>query len=201
MAKLSMWFSEYEGVSLDQTSFKHPLLQSEQRTVRGKSAGALQGYFAFQWTPAVQALSLLMLNSARLALQPEAEQYLLLGTHATPAASLDYALSKEPAWLLDMFGVDSHGRAIAKRLFKRSNPERKRPGPVILALNCNLLRSQEITIYRNDQVVTDPAQLTHLANCVEAQWRVKALVERVAPAGKAKRAPKIVLDGGLLRAA
>lgn len=48
-----------------------------------------------------------------------------------------------------MFGKDSKGIALARRIFRRSNSERKRPGAVILMLNENFLRSNEIQVFED----------------------------------------------------
>jgi hypothetical protein len=46
-----------------------------------------------------------------------------------------------------MFGADAQGRAFARRLFYRTNPERKRSGPVIINLNPAIVKAPQIQIY------------------------------------------------------
>jgi hypothetical protein len=57
------------------------------------------------------------------------------GAQGSLAASLDYAITKQPAWLRDIFGTDSNGNTLAQRIINRTNSHRKRPGPVVLCIN------------------------------------------------------------------
>lgn len=177
MAKLSFWLSAAEEMTLERVVFKHPLLQFEQKAVRGKTSGALHNYGTFQWTSAVQALLLLALKHSLYGQGDNTaaeQQALLQGEDGTPASSLDYAIGKLPLWLVDMFGVDSHGRAVVKRLVRRTNPERKRPGPVLIAINSNTLRCSEIEFFLNEKPITSPDDLTAIAKTIESQWKNRA---------------------------
>ncbi len=128
--------------------FFHPLAAEKIVSVRGKSGGAALGGESFQWTPAVKALSILLLRariSADSAAAPQAKcdtltkellrAISLEGDPGTPASSLDNALSKEPIWLVELFGRDSNGSPLCRRLFRRTNPDRRFPGPVAVGLN------------------------------------------------------------------
>lgn len=171
MTRLALSFSDYGTPQLERTAFRHPLLGSEIHAVRGKTSGAYAGHATFQWTPAVQALSILILRYAGAsAAGGDPQEALLLGGHGSPASSLDYALGKEPAWILDVFGVDSRGNVIARRLIRRTNPERKRPGPVVLAINPSFLPSQDIVVQVNESEVKDSQALKNLATSLETEW-------------------------------
>lgn len=80
------------------------------------------------------------------------------------AASLDLAISKQPTWLKDMFGCDQDGLTLARRMILRTNPERKRPGPVSLGLNSNYLDAKNIAIIIDDKIASDEQLVSlHLA--------------------------------------
>jgi hypothetical protein len=112
------------------------------RTVRGKFCYIVPAGGSFQWTRAVKALTVLLLRTAL-----HGNSAVIQGEAGSLAASLDYALSKEPTWLSEMFGADAQGRAFARRLFYRTNPERKRSGPVIINLNPAIVKAPQIQIY------------------------------------------------------
>ena len=57
-----------------------------------------------------------------------------------------------------MFGTTSSGEAFAGRLFRRSNPNRKRPGPVVISVNEKILSAVSIEA-RLDGKVCDPAAI------------------------------------------
>lgn len=137
---------EFEGNQLWQTFFFFPGLSEARSTVRGKTSGAMKGFGTFQWTAAVQALSCLVLRAVIAAMRAGETSRYVSGGRSSLAISLDYAISKQVQWLQDMFGVDSKGNLIARRLILRTNPNCKRPGPVILALNEKFLPTPYISI-------------------------------------------------------
>ena len=115
---------------------------SQPRTcVRGKTSGPCRSAGTFQWTSAVKALSLLAVKTR---LNPQ--DALLRGEAHSLAASLDYAISKQPMWLNEMFGWDQKGISFCRRLILRTNPERMRPGPVTLGINQIYMTADAITI-------------------------------------------------------
>ena len=167
MAKFSLWLTATESLALEKTSFSHPIVGGELKAVRGKTAGAYHGFSTFQWTPAVQSMVVLVLRTVAFGRQNHVSDAVIQGYEGSPASSLDYSIGKTPAWMLDIFGVDRSGAPLAKRLFRRTNPERKRSGPVSVALNDSMLSYSDITIYINDETVQDPAVLLESAKLVE----------------------------------
>ncbi|NDC37016.1 MAG: hypothetical protein EBZ48_03070 [Proteobacteria bacterium] len=128
--------------------------------VRGKTSGAYRGYGTFQWTSAVKAVCVALLR-AKLA-EGQTVNATISGEKGSLAASLDYALSKEPNWLGEMFGYTSGGTLLARRLFLVSNPNRKRPGPVVIVLNERVLACKDIAITLDGNLLTCPAALASL---------------------------------------
>lgn len=164
---LKMNFVGLESAELGDTEFMHPTLTNCRRSIRGKSCGAYYSYGSFQWTRAVKAISWLLLKNAQSFKETaSAEQVLLVGRNDTLASSLDYALDKQPLWLLDMFGLDNKGSPLVQRLLRRSNPGRKRPGPTAISLNTYFIPLEAIEISWNGQVLQSAEQLEKLANIV-----------------------------------
>jgi hypothetical protein len=141
MRNLTLYFELGE---LTEVVFNDGLSNHSRTSVRGKSGGALRAAGSFQWTSAVRALALLAVRTASTP-----SDALLRGLGNSLAASLDYAISKQPMWLTEMFGCDQQGISLARRLILRTNPERKRPGPVTLGINQSFLPASQITIFVN----------------------------------------------------
>jgi hypothetical protein len=175
MVKLELHF--YEG-QLAQTHFEHPLLAAPCVSVRGKSAGAYRGSGSFQWSFAVQALSMLLAR-AFVAARTGTQGVLILGEQGTPAASLDFAIDKQPMWLIDMLGADSKGTSLARRMLRRTNPNRKRPGPVVLTLNEHFLPASAVELYCDGQLATAESAAALLA-ALEQGWRAGEALRAVA---------------------
>jgi len=137
-------------------------------SVRGKTAGALRGAGSFQWTSAVRALSAILVRGALVAReQGDPNLVALSGFGQSLASTLDYALSKQPLWTVEMCGVDMCGQSFLRRLFLRTNPERKYPGPVIINLNSRILTGEAIQVWWNGQRLTDPATFRSLLDRIE----------------------------------
>ena len=143
ISSIELHFSSSRVLALE-ASRVHPRGKSERLSVRGKTTGVYADAFTFQWTLAVRALCELFVASA---LAADGEQAKLVGGAGTSAATLDYAVSKQPLWIVEMFGTDSLGRALIQRLLKRTNPERKRGGDVILSLHSNNISPRCIRIF------------------------------------------------------
>jgi hypothetical protein len=142
MGSLCLWFSSLTEPQLERVSFSHALLGTTvpRTSYRGRTGDAIAATSgSFTWSSGVKAFAVLVVQSiiahdsnkrSQETLQPYLE-----GTKKSLAASLDAALSKNPLWLQDIFGFDSQGHSLAARIFRRSNPEMKRPGPIVITLN------------------------------------------------------------------
>jgi hypothetical protein len=92
----------------------------------------------FRWSSGVRGLALLLTRQAVISDARRAGIFkgrapaLIEGGTDSLAASLDSAIGKQPLWLQDMFGATPQGLPISKFLFRRMNPDRKRPGPVTI---------------------------------------------------------------------
>ena len=131
-------------------------------SVRGKTGGASNITNTFQWTSAVRALTYLLIRTAA-AQTASTEKVYLEGEDRSLAASLDYAISKQPSWLIDMFGTTAEERPQASRLFIRTNPERKRKGPVEISLNYKMLSPENINVFVRRNKIESPVELEQLA--------------------------------------
>lgn len=71
------------------------------RTVRGRTSGAFQGFGTFQWSFAVQAMTLLMLRAKLRHLETgDSTPFpLLIGGKGSAAASLDMSIGAHTVWL------------------------------------------------------------------------------------------------------
>ena len=127
----------------------------ELLSVRGKTAGAYGEAGSFQWTAAVQGACAIFLTTVMSEKGDNRFRPFISGYRASLAASFDYALAKKPAWISDMFGVMTLGALRAKRLFLITNSNRKRPGPVVVALNTRLLPADGIRVLLDDREVKD----------------------------------------------
>jgi hypothetical protein len=136
-------------------------------SVRGKTSGPLRSAGSFQWTSAVKALALLLLKTCA-----SPAEGLIRGDGNSLAASLDYAISKQPVWLTEMFGCDQQGISLARRLILRTNPERKRPGPVTLGINQLFMSASAIRIFVNGSQKTGE----ELVNLIDQLERLSPVV-------------------------
>lgn len=139
MRNLAMYF---ESGELTEVIFEDDGSNTARASVRGKTGGVFRTAGSFQWTSAVKALALLMVKTC---LQPSGG--MIKGDSGSLAASLDYAISKQPLWLGEMFGNDKNGICLVRRLILRTNPERKRPGPVTLGINQTYLPANSVRIF------------------------------------------------------
>lgn len=179
MAVLRLWFVNDEQPQLEKVFFSHPLLRHEQESYRGKSSGAYSSACSFQWSSAVRSLALLFLLNVswrRRSSDSGIESApLLVGAEGSAASSLDYALGKLPLWLLDMFGVDSHGNPLARRLFRRSNPERRRGGECAIRINFSMLPVENIFVYLDGKSVEDEKAIEDLIDGIKQSLGEKGI--------------------------
>jgi len=133
-------------------------------SIRGKTSGAFKGGGSFQWTAAVKGLALLMIRGVLADVTTSRTMSATLsGCGGTLASSLDYALSKEPAWMLDAFGTDIAGRCYLRRMILRTNSERRYPGPVTISLNHSVIKGESIEIFHENAPINTTESLLKLS--------------------------------------
>ena len=142
--------------------------------IRGKTAGAFRGAGTFQWTSAVRAAATLFLRSV-LSETVQGLSWHVTGGKNSAAASLDYAISKGPCWLSDMFGLCSSGELVARRLFLITNPNRKRPGPVSIAVNKAALSPSQIAVFLDGVHCDDVDSLLMILRDIDNELQQEAL--------------------------
>jgi len=120
---------------------------------------------SFTWSSAVRGLVGLILMQ-----RCSEEQVWLTGERGSLAAALDSALSKQPGWICELFGIDVKGNSKARRLILRENPERKRSGPVSLSFHHRLLSSGNIAIFVDGNPCDDSNEVLSLRDCFFAAW-------------------------------
>lgn len=171
---LTLHFSTDHRIELTQSEFVHSGDSSPLVCVRGKTKGAYRNAGTFQWSTGVRGVCLLAIKTVLSSYSNDTmHEPCIVGEKDTLAASLDYAISKQPDWLSDMFGLDTIGNCFAKRLFMRTNAERKRPGPVAVAFNAHLLQPDCIHIILDGETVRDKNTLLIIAE--QAQRQEKTL--------------------------
>lgn len=186
-ARICLWFNKREsdgGFELTRSLFLYTPLNYSIQAVRGRYSGAYPGAATFQWTSAVQALSVALLRGAAWRNREKEVEPLLSGKKGTLASSLDDALYKQTGWLCDVFGADFKGQSLANKLFKRTNPGKKQPGPVAFSLNGNVLPAHAITILIDDVEVRESGRLEWLADLIEDEWRNQKAARRGKESGK-----------------
>jgi hypothetical protein len=167
MDTITLWFSNPAEPFLSRTEYTIHSSGTKLVAIRGKTSSAFGSVGTFQWTSAVQAMTVIMLQTALCKHTHTDERSYISGDKGTLAASLDYCISKSPCWLLDMFGTDTKGMTRTRRLFLRNNPERKRGGEVTIAINQNILEPQNIRCILQGQEVTNPELLRNLIAQIE----------------------------------
>jgi hypothetical protein len=180
--QLTLYFEGDSAVELVQTQFRRSVDTSLYICRRGKVASELTATGCFQWTSAVKALALLFVTLGLPEQScPQRAARCISGHKGSLAASLDYALSKQPKWLQEMFGMGSYGTAYARRIILRTNAERKRPGPVTLGLNTVVLKPTNVEIFWNRERITCPDNLRVLLSRLgqEPQTALTDLTEAV----------------------
>jgi hypothetical protein len=163
---LAFHFAGGSRLELIRTEFCRAPCQTNRVCVRGKTPGAFVDFGNFQWTTGVRAVCAAFLRYA-ISEQCESVDYCLIGGKGSLAASLDYALSKGPSWIIDMFGTGPHGAPYARRLFCISNPNRKRPGPVAISVNRRLISADILKILVDGRLVIDTHELIRVLHLAE----------------------------------
>lgn len=214
MTELELHFAD--DYSLEKIVFSYPTHPYDLISIRGKTAGAYRDCSSFQWTPAVRALTLLFLQTAAYSDRKSeliGSSQVFSGATGSLAASIDYAIAKEPRWLTDVFGIDASGRSIVRRLVIRTNPERKRGGNVAVAVNPRVMRPGSVRCFNNGKEITDRKAILELVKSIMNQdgrpsglpieevrkpkRRKKAIPAR--PAALSRVFPKALEDNALRR--
>ena len=182
---ITLHFTGRDLPSLNEVLFTYDPILNTIRSIRGRTGGAFSQYASFLWSPAVRALSVLILKNLckELAGSPlehgaghgaghgaehgAEHSAALSGEGGSLASSLDYACSKNTAWLADMFGVDPDGVPYARKLLLRTNPERKRPGPVTISLNRLVIDPKNIQVWLDGNRLADKDSIQFLIDAVE----------------------------------
>ena len=180
--RFTVWLVSKPRLELIKTSFRSPSVPDEVCAVRGKTPRAHSASVTFQWTAAVQAFTVFILRAAALAQRgASVHEPVVEGGQYSIASSIDYALYKENAWL-DLFGGDIRGDALSKRIIVRTNPGRRRPGPVTISLNERMLPKSAISVVIDDTHVHDPVTVEKCADMLESRWRIERGVAAPRPA-------------------
>ena len=155
---LKLLFVGDDDPSLFQTDFSYGSMRCS--AVRGKTSGAFAGQGSFHWSIAVRALSVLAIKTYMVS-RGFGDDALLVGGKGSLAASLDYAISKETHWLVDVFGLSDGLVPNFRRVFKRTNSGRKRSGPVAVSLSKSFMEPGALHIKLNayDIVTHDDVKL------------------------------------------
>ena len=168
---IELRFSSVDGAAcaeLTRCSFSHPLLEEPLRkSSRGRYSGPEMAELVFQWSTAVKAMCVLFLETKAAALESLEKRPELRGTNGSLASSLDDALSKKTNWITDVFGNDSKGAPIARRVLKRTNAKRKRPGPVSVYVSSSISSPDQIQVFLDNALVDSVGSLLQLASEIE----------------------------------
>lgn len=162
-------------------------------SVRGAHSSFQDHRGSFRWSKGVQAFALLLVRHAIAELRGE-RAGCLRGGQGSLAASLDYSLSKNPLWLLDMFGTTRSGAPFHHRIFERENPERKRPGPVAVRVRHVLMPPSSISIMVDSVLLRSPSELLAFSERLE-QALGNEKDQREDAAHLTETLSKLVVDG------
>lgn len=172
------WISlKFQGAlasaQLDETEFFSPLVARRLRCRRGQQAGAEKIEGAFPWTAGVMGMCAVFIKARQGSLRNHPDYSAAFDPSISSdtcawAKPFDSSLAKRPRWVLDMFGVDSAGTPLVRRMFVRRNPEARRPGPVAIRLNEAFLAPTEIKILLNGEEVRDADALQALLDQMQA---------------------------------
>ncbi len=162
--QIRLWFSGATAPELYRLQIQTSPLAECREFVRGQTGGGA-GVGSFPWTSGSHALALLFVQAAYRGSNPiEAH---LAGGQGSPASALDFALSKRPDWLRELFGLASCGRLTLLRQLEIRNSNRKRPGPIEIWVK----PGTHIEIFLDGSLLTTSAEVRKLAASLEETWR------------------------------
>jgi len=159
MVQLALWLSACPEIRLERTNFRDGAGTPPLLAVCGKTAGAYLNLSnppgTFQWTSAVKAMLLLVLKAVADSTSQTTDSTIsspvhLSGGKGSPASSLDYAMTKQPMWVNDIFGLSRNGKSCIHRMFLRTNPGMKKGKEVRLSLNERYCDTDNIKIYLDE---------------------------------------------------
>jgi hypothetical protein len=132
MATVRLFFIAKGSIKLTRIEFTSGVIR---RCSNGRSRESSErGEFSFRWTRGVIALSVLLLRTA-LSHRDNSCEATIQGEAGSLAAALDRALCAEPVWIREVFGANTRGDPLSRKIFRRSNPGRRCGGPVTISLN------------------------------------------------------------------
>ena len=164
MTRMHLEFYRGATLELDEIEFLYPSQKESILSIRGKSACGRFADATFQWTSALKGLALLFLKHAA-----GKERFMLTGGAGSPACSVDFAISKQPRWVEEVFGTDKQGISLLRRFVVRKNSNRKRPGPVSIGLSSSPLSRVSISVSVNGRPMHDKEELNSLAELLASQ--------------------------------
>ncbi len=124
--KITLFFSTRPTRELLEIRFSSASTDGELTSVRGTFSGARGDASTFKWTPATQALSVILLRAAADGRDPTLQDVisrpLLFGRFGSHANQLSRGIYKNARWILDDFvcGVTRDGRKTFERKVNRS---------------------------------------------------------------------------------
>jgi hypothetical protein len=68
-----------------------------------------------------------------------------------------------------MFGSGRNGTLYARRFFRITNPNRKRPGPVVVSINESAIKSYQVRFFWEGRQVMESKELYALLIAIEEQ--------------------------------
>ncbi len=165
--KITLFFSTRPTRELLEIRFSSPSTDGELTSVRGTFSGARGDASTFKWTPATQALSVILLRAAADGRDPTLQDVisrpLLFGRFGSLANALSRGIYKNARWILDGFGVDKDGRSTIRRVLKLGNSRLRRPGNLEIGVNYRYLNPKNIKVVIDGRVYEDPSLLRELA--------------------------------------
>lgn len=148
--------------------YDSPFSCQRRMSFRGNKDCPGGGFTSFPWSSGVKALALLLVRARRLV--NSCQLAALEGKRGSPALCLDYAISKNSAWLTAIFGCDSSGISYAQRILIRLNSNCKRPGPVVVMVNPNILQMSEISLEVDGKEISADDDIAGLEMSIESNW-------------------------------
>jgi hypothetical protein len=166
--KFEIWLETKPQLAATKMSFTYPPYQLQRTLIRGRGVGAFPSPYSFPWSSAPKALVALAIKTAiqhiDSGLNPSEAVAILEGRKGSLAASLDYAISKKPNWVMELFSSDKSGRSLVQKFLLRTNPERKLGESVLVCFNQKILEPRNVCIYVNGKIESSRDQLQSFLN-------------------------------------